>query len=224
MLFKYGNYYYGELEIMIARIEGKLVALETDRALLQVGQIGYEILLPAYCVHSLSGKIGEDIVLCTMEYYEGTPAGGNLIPRVVGFLNASERDFFTKYTSVKGMGIKKALKSLSIPIANIAGSIESGDDKILKSLPGVGNRMSQHIIAELQGKLQSFAIGSEQARVMETVFKPFQAEALEILIAWGEKRNESIELIELTCKRHRDVQSAEELVPLVYRVKQGIEV
>ncbi len=209
---------------MIARIEGKLVTLETDSALMQVGQIAYEIMLPAYCVHFLAEQIGADIVLCTMEYYEGTPAGGNLIPRIVGFLNASERDFFTKYTSVKGMGIKKALKSLAVPIANIAAAIETGDNKILKTLPGVGKRMSQQIIAELQGKLQSFAIGAEQARPMETVFKPFQAETLEILIAWGEKRNESIELIELACKRHPRVQSAEQLVPLVYRVKQGIEV
>jgi hypothetical protein len=55
-------------------------------------------------------------------------------------------------------------------------------------------------------------------------FKPFQAEALEILIAWGEKRNESMELIELACKKHPDANSAEELVPLVYRLKQGVEV
>ena len=46
----------------------------------------------------------------------------------------------------------------------------------------------------------------------------------EILIAWGEKRNEAMELVELACKRHPGVKSAEELVPLVYRLKQGIEV
>ena len=223
MLCEYVKQYCGP-GIMIAKIEGKLVALETDSALVQVGQITYEIMLPAYCVHFLAERIGDDIVLCTMEYYEGTPAGGNLIPRVVGFLNSSERDFFTKYTSVKGMGIKKALKSLAIPIANIASAIEEADDKILKALPGVGKRMTQQIIAELQGKLQSFAVGVEQASARQTIFKPFQAEALEILIAWGEKRNESIELIEMACKRHPDVLTAEELVPLVYRVKQGIEV
>jgi hypothetical protein len=47
---------------------------------------------------------------------------------------------------------------------------------------------------------------------------------LEILIAWGEKRNEAMELIELASKKHPDVKTAEELVPLVYRLKQGIEV
>jgi len=209
---------------MIARIEGKLVKLDTESALVQVGSVGYEVMLPGYCINALSDKIGSDISLCTMEYYEGTPGGGNLIPRMVGFLSAGERDFFTKFISVKGIGIKKGLRSLSIPIATIAAAIEDGDDKILCSLDGVGKRMAQQIIAELRGKLRTFAIGAELPRPAELRFKPFQAQALEILIAWGERRNESMELIELACKKHPDISSAEELVPLIYRLKQGIEV
>ena len=58
----------------------------------------------------------------------------------------------------------------------------------------------------------------------EVRFKPYQAEALEILIAWGEKRAEAMELIELASQRHPDIDSAEALVPLVYRLKQGVEV
>ena len=209
---------------MIARIEGKLIKLDTDSCLVQVGAVGYEVMLPGYCVSALSGSLGSDIVLCTMEYYEGTPVGGNLIPRIVGFLNAGERDFFTKFISVKGIGIKKGLRSLSVPIGTIAAAIENGNDKILMTLPGVGKRMAQQIIAELKGKLQSFAAEEELAGPRGEEFKPFQTEALEILIAWGEKRNEATELIELACKRHPDMNSAEEIVPLVYRLKQGVEV
>lgn len=209
---------------MIASIEGKLVKLDSDCCLVQVGAVGYEVMLASYCVNALSGEVGSDITLCTMEYYEGAPLGGNLIPRMVGFLNASERDFFAKYTSVKGMGIKKGLRSLSIPIATIAAAIENADDKTLMSLPSIGRRMAQQIIAELKGKLQSFAIGAEPSRMSEAGFKPFQIEALEILIAWGERRAEAIELVELACKKHPDIKSAEALVPLVYRLKQGVEV
>jgi Holliday junction DNA helicase RuvA len=209
---------------MIARIEGKLVKLDSSAALVQVGSVGYEVMLPGYCVNALADKIGSDIALCTMEYYEGTPGGGNLIPRIVGFLSDGERDFFTKFTSVKGIGMKKALRSLSVPIAAIASAIEDGDDKMLMTLDGVGKRMAQLIIAELRGKLQHFVTGAELAGPAQTRFKPHQAEALEILIAWGERRNEAIDLIELACKKHPDIKSAEELVPLVYRLKQGIEV
>jgi len=200
------------------------VSLDSGSALVQVGAIGYEVMLPGYCVSALSDRIDSDISLCTMEYYEGTPGGGNLIPRMVGFLNSAERDFFKRFTSVKGIGIKKGLRSLSVPIANIAAAIENGDDKMLTALPGIGKRMAQQIIAELKGKLQSFAMAAASGTPAGVAFKAFQAETLEVLVAWGEKRSEAIELIELACKRHPDIKTAEALVPLVYRLKQGIEV
>ena len=58
---------------MIAQIEGQLVSLDEDKCLVQVGSICYEVMLPGYAVSELSGKIGTDVVLCTIEYYEGTP-------------------------------------------------------------------------------------------------------------------------------------------------------
>jgi len=48
---------------MIARIEGKLVRLDGDSALVQVGSVGYEVMLPGYCVNALSDKIGTDVAL-----------------------------------------------------------------------------------------------------------------------------------------------------------------
>ncbi len=209
---------------MIAQIEGKLVSLGAESGLVQVGSVCYEVLLPGYAINALGDKIGAEVTLCTMEYYEGTPGGGNLVPRMVGFLSQGEKDFFSKYTSVKGMGVKKGLKSLRIPIATIADAVEAGEEKLLMSLPGVGKRLSQHIIAELKGKLGDFAIGAEAALRAGDAFETFQVEAMEILIAWGEKRAEAMELIELACRKHPDIKSAEELVPLVYRIKQGIEV
>ena len=209
---------------MIAKIEGELVKLDTESCLVQVGAIGYEVMLPGYCVSALSGRVGSEISLCTMEYYEGTLGGGNLIPRMVGFLNDGEKDFFTKYISVKGMGIKKGLRSLSMPIATIAAAIENSDDKTLMSLPTIGRRMAQQIVTELRGKLQTFAGQTEPSKSTGAGFRPFQIEALEILIAWGEKRAEAMELVELACRKHPDINSAEDLVPLVYRLKQGVEV
>ena len=209
---------------MIAGIEGKLVKLDAEYCLIEIGSVRYEVMLPGYCVAALADRIGTDISLCTLEYFEGTPGGGSFVPRMVGFLTESEREFFKKFISVKGIGVKRGLRSLCIPISSIASAIENGDEKILMTLPSVGKRMSQQIIAELKGKLGLFAIGAEVGAALEPKFKLFQAEALEILIAWGEKRNEAIELIEIACKRHPSIESAEQLVPLVYRLKQGIEV
>jgi len=209
---------------MIAQIEGKLISLDAEIALIKVGSFCYEVMLPGYAVSQLSAQIGHDITLCTMEYYESSPGGSNIIPRMVGFLNQGEKDFFNRYISVKGMGMKKGLKSLAIPIATIANAIESGDEKLLLSLPSVGKRFAQLIIAQLKGKLSDFAIGSAEVEAAGKQFAMFELEALEILLAWGEKRAEAMELIALARDRHPDIKTAEALVPLVYRIKQGIEV
>lgn len=209
---------------MIAGIEGKLVQLGTETALVQVGAITYEVMLPGYCVSALSGQIGADVSLCTMEYYEGSLGGGNLIPRLVGFLSPVEREFFSEFISVKGLGIRKGLRALSIPIADVAGAVEAGDEKMLMTLSGIGRKMAQQIVAELKGRLQGFAFGPASPRAAQTRFKPFQTEALEILVAWGEKRNEAMELIEQAGQKHPEINTAEELVPIIYRLKQGAEV
>lgn len=209
---------------MIAGIEGKLVQLDTETAQVRVGAVTYEVMLPGYCVSALAGRIGEEISLCTMEYYEGSLGGGNLIPRLVGFLSPLEREFFGEFTSVKGLGIRKGLRALSIPIADVAGAVEAGNEKMLMTLSGIGRKMAQQIVAELKGKLEAFAFGAEvAARPAQSRLKPFQAEALEILVAWGDKRNEAMELIEQAGQRHPEIDTAEALVPLVYRLRQGIE-
>ena len=51
---------------MIARLEGKLVKLDTESALVQVGAVGYEVLLPGYCISALASSIGSNITLCAM--------------------------------------------------------------------------------------------------------------------------------------------------------------
>jgi len=209
---------------MIARIEGKLVKLDSETALVQVGDIAYEVMLPGYCISALSDKIGTDIVLCTMQYYEGSPGGGNMIPRMVGFLSSGERDFFKSFLGVKGMGMRKTLKAFSMPPGTIAGAIEDGDSKMLMALPGVGKRMAEQILAQLKGKMQAFAFAGGAERKEQAVYRPFQVETLEILVAWGERRNEAMELIELACRKHPQIKTAEELVPVVYRLKQGVEV
>ncbi len=210
---------------MIALIEGKLLKIEDEKALIKLGDIGYEVMLAGYTIGALADEIGNNVTLCTMQYYEGTPGGGNLFPKLVGFLTTAEREFFQEFTSVKGIGIRKGLKCLSMPVANIAAAIEQGDEKTLKMLPGIGKRMAQQIIASLQGRVEGFTEGVVFAQKDEKQeFSDFQKEALEILIAWGEKRNEAMEFIQLTCEKHPEVTTAEELVPLVYKTKQGIEI
>ena len=87
---------------MIAGIEGKLVKLDTEFCLIQIGSVRYEVMLPAYCVAALADRIGTDISLCTLEYFEGAPGGGSFVPRMVGFLTENETGIFYKIHERQG--------------------------------------------------------------------------------------------------------------------------
>ena len=74
---------------MIAKIEGKLIKLDMETALVKVGNITYQLMLPGYCVTALSGSVGSDVALCTMEYLEGTSSIQKMI---------ISRELFKSYT------------------------------------------------------------------------------------------------------------------------------
>src|SRR5947208_8697397 len=93
----------------------------------------------------------------TIMYLQGDASGGNIEPRLIGFLQRSDKKFFEKFITVKGIGPKKALKALALPAGEIAQAIESRDTRFLVGLPQIGKRMAEQIVAELAGKATKFA-------------------------------------------------------------------
>src|SRR5207244_12940061 len=66
--------------------------------------------LPEFVRRQLQGSLGQDVSLKTIEYLEGNPQkGGRMTPRLIGFLNDAEREFFEAICSVDGVGVKTAL-------------------------------------------------------------------------------------------------------------------
>ncbi|HUW34498.1 MAG TPA: hypothetical protein VM223_23065, partial [Planctomycetota bacterium] len=60
-----------------------------------------------------------------------------------------------------GVGVKKALRSFSLPTEQIVRAIETGNRSLLMTLPEIGARTADRVIAELKGKLAQFAIATE---------------------------------------------------------------
>jgi len=56
---------------------------------------------------------------------------------------------------------------------------------MLATLPGVGKKMAQMMVAELKGKLITFAVESQAEGLPRVTFATYQTEALEILIGLG---------------------------------------
>lgn len=210
---------------MIARITGNLIELDpnANTVLLEVGDIAYELMVPGYAASDLSQKLNQTITLYCLEYYEGSAAGGNLIPRMIGFPQAGDKSFFQRFVSVKGIGIRKALRCLARPLADIAHSIEVGDAKMLSTLPEIGKRTSEQIIAELKGKMTDFAVAATgAASAARKPMSPVQAEALEILLQLGERIADAEESIARAMKTFPEPPTTDALVQAVYRLKAGV--
>lgn len=78
-----------------------------------------------------------------------------------GFDSFSEKALFEKVLSISGVGPKMALKIVSGSIENFLKAVENGDEALICKIPGIGKKMAQKIIVELQGKINlSSASGS----------------------------------------------------------------
>jgi Holliday junction DNA helicase RuvA len=167
-------------------------------------------------------RLGTDVEFETIYYIEAGDRKSSHYPRMVGFINPVDREFFSLFIQVPGMGVKKALRSLVLPVSEIAGAIEMKDSDKLKRLPGVGGRLADKIVAELVGKCARFALarGSEPLAVKETVAQPFVDEALAILEQLQYSRSEAQGMIDAAMKTDPGVNQAEELISLVFKSSQ----
>jgi Holliday junction DNA helicase RuvA len=141
---------------MISRIEGELLAMTDGRAMIACGQIAYEILVPGFDQQRLAARVGQAMSFHTLHYLESQGPNGPFIPRLIGFASADDRAFFELFTTVKGMGNRKALRALQLPCGAVAGAIADKDVDLLKSLPEIGKRTAETIVAELSGKVDRF--------------------------------------------------------------------
>ena len=87
---------------MIRRIAGVLERIEPAAIELAVGDVVHEILVPDMVRRQLQPQLGSKVSLFTLEYLEGNPTRGNLVPRLVGFLSEVEREFFELFCEVDG--------------------------------------------------------------------------------------------------------------------------
>ena len=208
---------------MISCIKGILSRITDDYALVQIGGMFYEILLPSALAERLktNGQVGHEIEFKTIYYIEAGDKKSNHYPKLVGFTDNVDREFFSLLTQVPGLGIKKALKSLILPIRDIATAIVTRDTGTLNRFPGVGGRLAEKIIAELNGKTAKFAlVRTDEALAKKDLKKavgPIEREAMEVLSQLQYKRPEAEEIIARVMKANPKVTKVEDLITLIFR-------
>ena len=207
---------------MITKMHGTLVSINAGKALLELNGITYDILVASFVEGRLiaTGKIGQEITLHIMHYIEGNVAVGNLIPRLVGFLNETDLDFFSMLITVQGLGVKKALKSLVIPVKEIARAIELNDMATLRKLPEIGTKTAQKIVVELKGKVAKFALLREEElpeyETVKDIEAEYQLEAVEILKQLQYNELEAKNIVSRTAGACPDITTAEGLIQEIF--------
>ncbi|MEE2718535.1 MAG: Holliday junction branch migration protein RuvA [Planctomycetota bacterium] len=225
---------------MISRLSGTLDCITEDgRAMLQSGPITYEVLVPAADIEAQRDRTGQEVVFHTLHYLEGQSQGSTMLPRLIGFSSDLDRSFFTLFTTVKNIGYRKALRALQRPCREIASAIAAKDTTTLTSLPEIGKRSAETIVAELHGKVDPFLEGlvepfgkvdpfleglvepSSPIRAGENV-PPLVADAIALLTTLGESRTDARRRAELAFAAHPDVEGPEQLLQIIYTMKEPV--
>ena len=217
---------------MIAKIHGTLEAVSQDRALVQLpgGGITLEVLLPAFTVARLHGASGETVELFTHTFLEGQAQGATLLPRIAGFTTLEDRQFYGLFITCKGIGHRRGLRAMSLATGQIAAAIEDRDLAILQSLPEIGKRTAETIVATLRGKAGPFvSAGAALAGRAGPDGTPADApprgslarEALNVLVQLGERRQDAAAWIDQALDQDDPPTDAQGIISEVYRIKAG---
>lgn len=134
---------------MIAFLDGEIDEKQPTRLLLNVGGVGYEVLIPLSSYDRL-GKVGSR---CRIIIHDHIREDQHVL---FGFMSESERKMFTLLLSISGIGPKLALSALSgLSVRELKVAIVDGDVKRISSIPGVGKKMAERIAVELRHKISA---------------------------------------------------------------------
>ncbi len=202
---------------MIRHVHGELSGLCEGAVIIDVGGIGYEVMVSEPLREALADRGTGAHVELTTYYAEGGGGPGGSAPRLMGFINESEREFFQMLLGVPRLGPTAAIKALILPIATIAKAIELGDTKALETLPGVGKQRARDIITRLQGKMSEFMDGADTDETPST--DQLTLETLAVLTQIGLGRGDALDRIRAAREAGPDLDTVDEIVRAVFKRK-----
>ena len=132
---------------MIGWLKGVIRQRETGRVVLDVGGVGYALVVPMSTFLALPA--GEAAV----ELHVSTQVREDSIT-LHGFAEPSERELFERLLTVSGVGPRTAMAALSaLGPDELARCIAEGDSRRLSTVPGIGRKSAERIIIDLQDRI-----------------------------------------------------------------------
>jgi Holliday junction DNA helicase RuvA len=190
---------------MIASLSGIISSKDLDLVILDVGGVGYGVLVIAEDYGRLNEK--QTVTLYIYEYIREQAHD------LYGFLNRETKAFFEQLLAVNGVGPKMALAILNTgSVETLREAIASGDAAIIAHASGVGKRLAERVVVDLKDKVgligDSTGIG-----LMKTSSKLLGDEAVAALIALGYSSADAA----------RSLQSIDKTLPIETRVTEALK-
>jgi holliday junction DNA helicase RuvA len=172
---------------MITFLHGKLVEALPTQVTVDVGGVGYGVLIPLSSYDKLPAPGQEVRLLTHLSVREDAHT-------LYGFMTSAERELFRLLiNTVSGIGPKLALNVLSgMNVTAFRGAVASGDVKALSQISGVGRKTAERIVVELKDKIG--AAGAWEALSAQRALSPDDQkinDAVLALMALGFKQVEA---------------------------------
>ena len=165
---------------MIEYLKGTLAELAPALAVVECNGVGYGVNISLNTFSAIQGK--QEVKLWISESIREDAY------QLWGFSTKAERELFQLLTSVSGIGAATSRVILSsMTVSELAGVISEGNDKMLKSVKGIGPKAAQRIIVDLRDKIGSLGIDLSTRQLVNssTVNKEVLDEAVAALSMLG---------------------------------------
>ncbi len=192
---------------MITFVQGLLVEKEPERAVVNVGGIGYEVFIPLSTYDRLP-LADEPVKVLT---YHHVREDAHLL---YGFATEDERDLFNRLLAVSGIGPKIALAALSgMSVRELKTSIVGADIKRLSGISGIGKKTAERIVVELKDKISAgealeAVAGADEAMPSEVRLR----DTVMALIALGYKQQDALAMARKAAEKAGPDAPVEDLI------------
>ncbi len=195
---------------MIAYVRGRVLALTSETAIIDVNGLGYEI----YCSGGAFRKLTVGEIAELFTYLQIKEDGVSLF----GFESVKEKELFLKITGVSGVGPKLGIAVLShLSADEFATAVLTADVKRLSTVKGLGKKTAEKIVLELHGKISAEEILSAGGDLSTSVpATPTQKlsvadeDAVSALTGLGFTRTESVNAVKKA--RESGAKTVEEVI------------
>lgn len=146
---------------MIEYIKGELAELTPAFAVVETGGVGYGLNISLNTYSAIQGR--KEVRLHVFESIREDAY------TLFGFATREEREMFLLLITVSGVGANTARMILSeLTPAELCGVVSSGNEKVLKTVKGIGLRTAQRIIVDLKDKIAATGIAEAQPMAAES--------------------------------------------------------